>query len=200
MLFNKLDIDTTEVLKAASTKWNFLDFKPGLVGGHCIGVDPYYLATKALQHGIKPEIILAGRKVNDEMGNFIASQIILKLNQLNKEITNCSILILGVTFKENCPDFRNTKVIDLIKQFKKSANEVDLYDPWVDSKSFKSHYKYKVLSKLPQKKYDVIILAVSHEAFRNLDIKQLVKDDRALLYDIKSFFKKSKISYVYDRL
>ena len=108
------------------------------------------MATKALQHGIKPEIILAGRKVNDEMGNFIASQIILKLNQLNK-ITNCSILILGVTFKENCPDFRNTKVIDLIKQFKKSANEVDLYDPWVDSKSFKSHYKYKVLSKLPQK-------------------------------------------------
>ena len=154
MLFNKLDIDTTEVLKAASTKWNFLDFKPGLVGGHCIGVDPYYLATKALQHGIKPEIILAGRKVNDEMGNFIASQIILKLNQLNKEITNCSILILGVTFKE-LSRLRNTKVIDLIKQFKKSANEVDLYDPWVDSKSFRVIINI-VLSKLPQK-YDVII-------------------------------------------
>ena len=197
MIFNKLNIDTTEVLNAASTKWNFLNFKPGLVGGHCIGVDPYYLANKAIKEGFKPEIILAGRKVNDKMGFFIADKIKRKLKLLGKDLSNCNALVLGVTFKENCPDFRNTKVVDLIKGLKTNKIRIDLFDPWVDTQLFYREYRYKVFNELKEKKYDVVILAVSHSIFNKVNFKNLSKDPNTIIYDIKSFLGKSQIT---DRL
>ena len=192
MIFSKLDIDTTEVLKAASTKWNFLSFKPGLVGGHCIGVDPYYLASKAIQNGFNPEIILSGRKINDRMGVFISERISEKLISLGKDLSNSSVLVLGVTFKENCPDFRNTKVVDLVKGLKKNSLKVDIYDPWVSPDLFKKEYSLDVNKELPGKKYDSIILAVSHESFKNIDLRLLSKDSKTFIYDIKSFYDKEK--------
>ena len=192
MIFSKLDIDTTEVLKAASTKWNFLPFKPGLVGGHCIGVDPYYLASKAIQNGFNPEIILSGRKINDRMGVFISERISEKLISLGKNLSNSSVLVLGVTFKENCPDFRNTKVVDLVKGLKKNSLKVDIYDPWVSPDLFKKEYSLDVNKELPDKKYDSIILAVSHESFKNIDLRLLSKDSKTFIYDIKSFYDKEK--------
>ena len=192
MIFSKLDIDTTEVLKAASTKWNFLPFKPGLVGGHCIGVDPYYLASKAIQNGFNPEIILSGRKINDRMGVFISERISEKLISLGKDLSNSSVLVLGVTFKENCPDFRNTKVVDLVKGLKKNSLKVDIYDPWVSPDLFKKEYSLDVNKELPDKKYDSIILAVSHESFKNIDLRLLSKDSKTFIYDIKSFYDKEK--------
>ena len=192
MIFSKLDIDTTEVLKAASTKWNFLPFKPGLVGGHCIGVDPYYLASKAIQNGFNPEIILSGRKINDRMGVFISERISEKLISLEKDLLDSSVLVLGVTFKENCPDFRNTKVVDLVKGLKKNSLKVDIYDPWVSPDLFKKEYSLDVNKELPDKKYDSIILAVSHESFKNIDLRLLSKDSKTFIYDIKSFYDKEK--------
>ena len=197
IIFNKLEIDTTEVLKAASTKWNFLQFKPGLVGGHCIGVDPYYLATKATKEGLNPEIILAGRKVNDGMGFYISDKISKKLTLFKKVLSECSVLVLGVTFKENCPDFRNTKVVDLIKGLQKNSINTEIYDPWVKSDLFEEEYALEVLSKLPKKTYDGIVLAVSHESFKDLDLKQLSKDSTTVIYDIKSFYNKEETT---DRL
>ena len=192
MIFNKIKIDTTEVLEAASTKWNFLQFKPGLVGGHCIGVDPYYLASKAIKEGFNPEIILAGRKVNDGMGVFIADRISNILTSLGKDLSNCSALVLGVSFKENCPDFRNTKVVDLIKELQKNSISVDIYDPWVMPDLFKKEYSLDVYHELPSKKYDSIVLAVSHESFKDLDLNQLSKDSKTVIYDIKSFYNKEE--------
>jgi len=194
MLFNILDIDTTSVLKAAATKWNFLNFKPGLVGGHCIGVDPYYLANKAIEVGFNPEIILAGRKVNDNIGNFIAKRITSKLKKNNKDLNVSSILILGVTFKENCPDYRNTKVVDVIMGLENESIQVDLYDPWVDAELFEKEYNLKVFSEKPIKKYDAIVLAVSHNVFKELDLKKFYKDENTIVYDVKSFYDKEKVT------
>lgn len=194
MLFNILNIDTTSVLKAASTKWNFLNFKPGLVGGHCIGVDPYYLAYKAIESGFNPEIILAGRKVNDGIGPFIVNQIFCEFEKLKKDLKGCNALILGVTFKENCPDYRNTKVVDIIFGLKQEFFQVDLYDPWVDSELFEKEYNLKVIPDLPNDKYDLILLAVSHDLFKKIDLEKLSKDKNTIVYDIKSFFDKNKIS------
>ena len=192
MIFNRLQIDTTEVLKAASTKWNFLQFKPGLVGGHCIGVDPYYLASRAIEKGFNPEIILAGRKVNDGMGIFIAEKILQKLTHFNKNLSDSTALVLGVTFKENCPDFRNTKVVDVVKVLIENSVKVDIYDPWVTPDLFKKEYKLDVYNKLPDKKYDSIILAVSHESFAEIDLKKLSIDSKTIIYDIKSFYNRDK--------
>ena len=194
MIFDKLGIDTTEVLKAASTKWNFLKFKPGLVGGHCIGVDPYYLASRAIEEGFNPEIILAGRKVNDGMGIFIAKKVMQKLLYIGKILSDSSTLVLGATFKENCPDFRNTKVVDMVKVLIENSIKVDIYDPWVKPDLFKKEYKLNIHNKLPNKKYDSIILAVSHESFADIDLKDLSVDSKTIIYDIKSFYNKNKIT------
>lgn len=194
MLFNVLDIDTTSVLEAAATKWNFLNFKPGLVGGHCIGVDPYYLANKAIEVGFNPEIILAGRKVNDSIGDFIAKRIINKLRIYNKNPNISEILILGVTFKENCPDYRNTKVVDVIKGLENESLKVDLYDPWVDVELFEKEYAIKVFNQKPMKKYDAIVLAVSHNVFKELDLINFYKDENTIVYDIKSFYNKEQVT------
>ena len=194
MIFNRLEIDTTEVLNAAATKWNFLHFKPGLVGGHCIGVDPYYLASKALAEGFNPEIILAGRKVNDRMGFFVAEQVITKLEVLGKDLQASSVLVLGATFKENCPDYRNTKVVDLIEGLQAKGLEVAVHDPWVDAKLFKQEYNIDIKEDLSKVKFDAIVLAVSHEKFRSLDLDSLSKDKNTVIYDIKSFYKKKNIS------
>ena len=194
MLFNVLDIDTTSVLEAAATKWNFLNFKPGLVGGHCIGVDPYYLANKAIEEGFNPEIILAGRKVNDGIGTFVANRISDKLKKQNKDLTSSSVLILGVTFKENCPDYRNTKVVDMAFELKKESLQVDLYDPWVEADLFNKEYGLKVVSEIPKKKYDALVLAVSHDLFEDLDMQKLKKNNDTFVYDIKSFFNKGKVT------
>lgn len=194
MLFNVLGIDTTSVLKAAASKWNFLNFKPGLVGGHCIGVDPYYLANKAIKVGFNPEIILAGRKVNDNIGNFIAKRITNKLKKNNKDLNVSSVLFLGVTFKENCPDFRNTKVVDVIKGLENESIQVDLYDPWVDVELFEMEYNLKVFSEKPMNKYDAIVLAVSHNVFKEFDLKKFYKDENTIVYDIKSFYDKEQVT------
>ena len=183
-IFNLMNINTNEVLKAAGTKWNFLDFKPGLVGGHCIGVDPYYLAKKAQDIGYNPKIILSGRNMNDSMANYVASQIHLLASQSNK-ISNSEILILGVTFKENCPDFRNTKVVDLIKSLKKLSYKITIYDPWVDKHQFESEYGLKVSSKFPDKEFKIIVHAVSHNQFENIDYSR-IKEEGTLIYDVKS--------------
>ncbi len=189
-IFNKMDIDTNEVLDAASTKWNFLDFRPGLVGGHCIGVDPYYLADQAINKGYNPEIILAGRKVNDNMGEFIANEVIYML-KLKKQLSHKSkVLIMGVTFKENCPDYRNTKVIDIYKKLEKLQLDVDIFDPWVDKKSFYDEYNLKVNNDLPNKKYNAVIIAVSHKEFTSIDIKSLRSNEESVIYDVKGMFNK----------
>jgi len=192
VIFQKMDIDTESVLKAAGTKWNFLPFKPGLVGGHCIGVDPYYLTYKAEQVGYKPEVILAGRKLNDSMGSYVAEQL---LNALNKRNIHCSnVLIMGLSFKENCPDLRNTKVIDIISHLHSLSLgiNIDIYDPWVDSEEAKSQYNINVISSLELHKYDGLIIAVAHDEFRDtdpIDFKKLIKGD-GIIYDLKSILPK----------
>ncbi len=186
-IFNLLDIDTNEVLKAASTKWNFLQFKPGLVGGHCIGVDPYYLSQKSIEVGYTPEIILGGRKLNDSMGEYVANQIISFMSKRNIEIKKSTILILGITFKENCPDIRNTKVIDLINKLKLFVSQVDIYDPWANIKEVEFEYGIDITNTLNQeKKYDCITLAVPHIEFKDLNISKLKKQN-SFVYDIKGF-------------
>ena len=192
-IFSLIDVDTTEVLKAASTKWNFLDFKPGLVGGHCIGVDPYYLADKSLKMGYNPKIILSGREVNDGMGQHVAKEVI-ELIKDNKSLKNKNALIMGVTFKENCPDFRNTRVLDIINFLENSGLTVDTFDPWVDKADFEKVYKKKVYDRLPKKKYNAIILAVAHDVFLEIELEDLKSHPESVIYDIKSFFDKNKIS------
>lgn len=183
-IFNCMDIDTHAVLEAAGTKWNFLPFKPGLVGGHCIGVDPYYLAQKAQEVGYHPEIILAGRRLNDSMGEYVASQVV-KLMIKNGVIVNGSnLLMLGVTFKENCPDVRNTKIIDVIKAFKEYDIKVTVYDPWAKSSDVEHEYGLKTLDKLPQETFDAVVLGVAHKEFAELDYKVLRKE-KSVLYDVK---------------
>ena len=185
-IFSLMNINTSEVLEAASTKWNFLPFKPGLVGGHCIGVDPFYLAQKAQQFGYYPEIILSGRRLNDSMGNFIASEIVKLMIDKEVKVKGAEVLILGFTFKEDCPDVRNTKVIDMYLALKSFGTKVDVYDPLANEEDVKSEYDIHLTNNLDQKKYDAIVLAVPHKAFISIDIDQLKKDD-AVVYDIKNF-------------
>ena len=193
-IFSIMDVDTTEVLNAASTKWNFLNFRPGLVGGHCIGVDPYYLADKSQKMGYTPKIILAGREVNDSMGLHIVSEITRLLVSVYGNLENKNILILGSTFKENCPDFRNTKVIDIISNLKLKNLNVDVFDPWVDKIDFEKEYNQKIFSEIPQKKYNAIILAVAHDTFKKIDLNDLMLDSNTVIYDIKSFYSKNLIT------
>jgi len=195
MIFNKLDIDTQAVLKAASTKWNFLEFWPGLVGGHCIGVDPYYLTHKALSVGYNPEIILAGRKINDNMANYIVNQVISLMGQKNISVENSNILVMGLTFKENCPDLRNTKVIDLINLLREKSCNVDVCDPWVDEEDMISYYS--ISNSLDPKKgnYDAIILAVAHTQFTDMNFSEIRSfgKKKCVIYDVKYLFEDSDV-------
>jgi len=198
MIFDKLKIDTQEVLEAAGTKWNFLKFTPGLVGGHCIGVDPYYLTYKAKEIGYHPEIILAGRRLNDNMGIFVANKIIKLMIKKGHTIKGSKVLILGITFKENCPDIRNSRVIDVIRELQEFGVEVDVYDPWADREEVKREYNFELMEngELRMESYDGIILAVAHKEFRELEekIKQLnTQHSKLVVYDIKGFFDKSLV-------
>ena len=183
-IFNLLDIDTHAVLEAAGTKWNFLPFKPGLVGGHCIGVDPYYLAQKAQKMGYNPEIILAGRRLNDSMGEHVASQVVKLMIKKNIDIKKANLLMLGITFKENCPDVRNTKIVDVVKNLKDYGINVTIHDPWANPIEVKKEYNLENLTTLPNQKFDAIILAVSHSEFLELNFDDL-KNENAIIYDVK---------------
>ena len=183
-IFNLLDIDTQAVLEAASTKWNFLPFKPGLVGGHCIGVDPYYLAQKAQEVGYHPEIILAGRRMNDSMGHYVASEVIKLFVKNDKEIKNASILVLGITFKENCPDVRNTKVVDVIQNLKEYGTAITVFDPWANPEEVKKEYNIVTLKNMPQTNFDGIVLAVAHETFLGIDFNNHLNEN-GVIYDVK---------------
>ncbi|RMZ50703.1 nucleotide sugar dehydrogenase, partial [Flavobacteriaceae bacterium PRS1] len=188
-IFRLLDIDTKAVLEAAGTKWNFLKFSPGLVGGHCIGVDPYYLAHKAIESGYTPEIILAGRKINDSMGSYVAQETVKMMIKKGATIKGAKALILGITFKENCPDIRNSRVIDIIREFETYDVIVDVCDPWASPKDVREEYNLDVIVcqfKL-KTKYDAIILAVSHQQFLEIDLEEL-KSETGVIFDVKSFF------------
>lgn len=191
LIFNRMGIDTQEVLKAAGTKWNFLKFFPGLVGGHCIGVDPYYLTHKAQELGYNPEIILAGRRLNDNMGFYVANRVIKKMIQRGHTIAGSNVLVLGMTFKENCPDIRNSRVIDVIKEFQEYSCNVDVYDPWADASEVKHEYGVDLRSE-PGKGYDAIVLAVAHNEFLKIDFKSL-GNGNTVIYDIKGLLDKSMI-------
>ncbi|WP_338647730.1 nucleotide sugar dehydrogenase [Flavobacterium sp. KS-LB2] len=183
-IFNLLNIDTHAVLEAAGTKWNFLPFKPGLVGGHCIGVDPYYLAQKAQEAGYHPEIILAGRRLNDSMGEYVASQVVKLMIKKNIAINGASLLILGITFKENCPDVRNTKIIDVIKALEDYNVKITIYDPWANPAEILHEYGLKSTNTIPNQKFDAVVLGVAHNEFLNLDLEELKKEN-AVIYDVK---------------
>ncbi|WP_268847727.1 nucleotide sugar dehydrogenase [Flavobacterium aestivum] len=183
-IFNLLDIDTAAVLKAAGTKWNFLPFKPGLVGGHCIGVDPYYLAQKAQEKGYHPEIILAGRRLNDSMGEYVASQVVKLMIKKGVTINGASLLMLGVTFKENCPDVRNTKIVDVIKALEDYGIQVIIFDPWANPAEVYHEYGLTTVNQKPNVNFDVIVLGVAHAEFLDLDIDSLRKKC-SVLYDVK---------------
>lgn len=187
IIFNKLGIDTEEVLKAAGTKWNFLPFRPGLVGGHCIGVDPYYLTHKAQSIGYHPEVILAGRRINDSMAAYVASQLVKAMIKRRIHAEGAKVLIMGLTFKENCPDLRNTKVVDIINELREYNIEVDVYDPWISAAEAQHEYAITPVTNPKSNSYDAVILAVAHEQFRKLGIegiKQFTKDD-SVIYDLK---------------
>ena len=188
-IFNLMDIDTHAVLEAAGTKWNFLPFKPGLVGGHCIGVDPYYLAQKAQEVGYHPEIILAGRRVNDGMGQYVASEIIKLMVERDIRIKNSKILALGITFKENCPDVRNTKAVDVINQLESYGTNVTIYDPWANPKEVKHEYNLKTVQQLPEGKFDAVVLTVAHKEFLDLNIEEFLNPN-GIIYDVKGIMKK----------
>ena len=183
-IFNLLDIDTTAVLKAAGTKWNFLPFKPGLVGGHCIGVDPYYLAQKAQEKGYHPEIILAGRRLNDSMGEYVASQVVKLMIKKGMTINGASLLMLGITFKENCPDVRNTKIVDAIKALEDYGIQVTIFDPWANPAEVRHEYALNTINQKPIAVFDAVVLGVAHAEFIDLDIKSLRKTS-SVLYDVK---------------
>jgi UDP-N-acetyl-D-galactosamine dehydrogenase len=182
IIFNKLGINTNDVLAAAGTKWNFLPFRPGLVGGHCIGVDPYYLTHKAQSIGYNPEIILAGRRLNDNMGIYVANQVIKLMIKKGHKIEGSKVLVLGITFKENCPDIRNSRVIDVIEELKEFGCNIDIYDPWADTKEVEHEYNLELIKELDTNKYEAIVLAVAHNEFKQLKLK--TKDN--VVFDIKS--------------
>lgn len=190
-IFHTLGIDTNEVLEAAGTKWNFLPFKPGLVGGHCIGVDPYYLAQKAESMGYMPELILAGRRMNESMASYVASQVVKLMLSKNIHIQEAKVLVLGATFKENCPDIRNTKIIDLIHSLREYSMDVAVYDPVADREGLEHHYQIKLEDHIDTQ-YDAVILAVSHSEFKTLNIESLKKPN-GVIYDIKGLLDKNKV-------
>ena len=192
LIFDRMGIDTQEVLEAAGTKWNFLPFRPGLVGGHCIGVDPYYLTHKAESVGYHPEVIIAGRRINDNMGAHIAGKVIKLMAQHELPIHKSNILMLGITFKENCPDIRNSKVVDVIRELQSFGTTVEVYDPQADAEEVKHEYGLSLISK-PNKKYHAIVLAVSHEEFKSLDWNS-IKEPDSVVYDVKGFLKKSSVT------
>ena len=189
-IFNLMNIDTHEVLKAAGTKWNFLPFKPGLVGGHCIGVDPYYLAQKAQEFGYHPEIILAGRRLNDSMGQYVAEQVIKTMIKKDINVNGAEILMLGITFKENCPDVRNTKIVDVIKALEDFGVKVTTFDPWANPEEVHHEYSIWSTNEVPNAKFDAIVLGVAHKEFLDMDFSFLRKEN-AILYDVKGVLKNS---------
>ncbi len=183
-IFNLMDIDTHDVLAAAGTKWNFLPFKPGLVGGHCIGVDPYYLAQRAQEFGYHPEIILAGRRLNDSMGNYVASEVIKLMVKHDIHIKGANVLVLGVTFKENCPDVRNTRAVDVIDQLKDFGTNVTVYDPWANPEEVMHEYNLETTTNIPNQKFDAIVLTVAHKEYLDVDLNTLLVPN-GVLYDVK---------------
>ena len=191
-IFNRMGIDTQEVLEAAGTKWNFLSFKPGLVGGHCIGVDPYYLAQCAQRYGYNPEIILAGRRMNDGMGEFVAIETVKLMLKKGIQVLKSSILIMGFTFKENCPDVRNTKVIDIYKALQEYDVNITVYDPWANAEIARREYGIDIVNELPQQQFDSVILAVAHQQFKDMDILSLCRE-KHVIYDVKGLLDKSII-------
>jgi UDP-N-acetyl-D-galactosamine dehydrogenase len=195
LIFNKLEINTSEVLQAAATKWNFLPFTPGLVGGHCIGVDPYYLTHKAQEVGYHPNMILAGRRLNDNMGKYIASRVIKLMLQKHIEVSRAKILVMGLTFKENCPDLRNTKVVDIISEFFDYGIDVDVYDPWANSAEAELEYGLNLKTSLEDSSYDALVLAVAHNQFKEMkvhDFRKLVKQ-RSVIFDVKNLLPSAEV-------
>lgn len=184
-IFNLMDINTHDVLEAAGTKWNFLPFKPGLVGGHCIGVDPYYLAQKAQEYGYHPEIILAGRRLNDGMGEYVASEVVKLMIKKDIKVKNAEVLVMGITFKENCPDVRNTKVVDVVSALKDFGVNVTIYDPWAEEGEVKHEYGLISSKALPNNKFDVAVLAVAHREFMGIDYKEIL-NEKSVVYDVKN--------------
>jgi UDP-N-acetyl-D-glucosamine/UDP-N-acetyl-D-galactosamine dehydrogenase len=189
LIFDRIGIDTNDVLDAAGTKWNFLKYRPGLVGGHCIGVDPYYLAHKAESLGYYPQVILSGRRVNDNMGMFVANKVVKILISKGHKIAGSKTLILGITFKENCPDIRNTRVIDIYNELKQFGINVNIHDPWADAKGVKEEYGLELLPNLDGT-YDAVILAVAHNEYKELDVKKLTKGNNSVIFDTKSILKR----------
>ena len=188
LIFERMGIDTLEVLEAAGSKWNCLPFRPGLVGGHCIGVDPYYLTHKAQEIGYHPEVILAGRRINDNMGLFVANKVV-KLNiHKGHKVHGAHVLVLGITFKENCTDIRNSRVVDIVGELKDYGCKVDVYDPWAESEDVAHEYGFPLIAdkELVPGTYDAIVLAVAHEKFRTLDVRSL-RNKNGVIYDVKSF-------------
>ncbi|MBL3654828.1 nucleotide sugar dehydrogenase [Fulvivirga sediminis] len=192
LIFDKIGIDTHEVLEAAGTKWNFLNFKPGLVGGHCIGVDPYYLTYKAESYGYNPQVILSGRRINDNMGMFVANKVIKLMTKKDNPINNSNILILGITFKENCPDIRNSRVIDVIRELQGFGANVEVFDPEADKDEVRHEYDIDLIEK-PNKKYNAVVLAVSHDEFKDLDMSSIIGENTAI-YDIKGYWNRDLIT------
>ena len=186
LMFDRMGIDTTDVIEAAGTKWNFLKYKPGLVGGHCIGVDPYYLKQKSESLGYYPAVISSGRKVNDAMGEFIGGKVIKLLIKKGKKISGSRCLMLGITFKENCPDIRNTRAIDIYEELREYGVEVDIYDPWANSAEVKKELGLEIVESVDMSDYDSVILAVSHDEFSSLDYAQ-VRKNNGVIFDVKSF-------------
>jgi UDP-N-acetyl-D-galactosamine dehydrogenase len=193
--FNKLDIDTEEVLMAAGTKWNFHSYRPGLVGGHCIGVDPYYLTYKASEVGYFPELILAGRRLNDNMGCYVADQISKLMTQKRIHVVDSNILIMGFTFKENCTDIRNTRIIDLVKRFQNLNCNVEVFDPWANEEEVLNEYNISILKTLKNNRYDAIIIAVSHDKIINMGVDKIRKLGKKnhILYDAKYVFPANEV-------
>ena len=179
-----MEIDTHAVLEAAGTKWNFLPFKPGLVGGHCIGVDPYYLAQKAQELGYHPEIILAGRRLNDSMGEYVAAQVVKLMIKKGIQVNGAELLMLGITFKENCPDVRNTKIVDVVAALHEYGIKVTIYDPWANPEEVMHEYGLEIVNELPSFKFDAVVLGVAHKEFNSMDFHYFLKQN-SVLYDVK---------------
>ncbi|WP_173912012.1 Vi polysaccharide biosynthesis UDP-N-acetylglucosamine C-6 dehydrogenase TviB [Acinetobacter sp. Marseille-Q1618] len=194
LIFNKMGIDTEDVLKAAGTKWNFLPFRPGLVGGHCIGVDPYYLTHKAQSIGLHPEIILAARRLNDRMGEYVATQLIKEMVKQRIQVVDSKILVMGLSFKENCPDIRNTKIVDMVKALKEYDLDIDIYDPWVDVAEAEHEYGLAPIQALDASSYDAIVIAVAHEQFKAMPIQEFhaLGKEKHVLYDLKYILQKDE--------
>lgn len=195
LIFNRLGIDTQAVLEAAGTKWNFLPFRPGLVGGHCIGVDPYYLTHKAQEVGYMPEVILAGRRINDQMGQYVVSQVVKQMLRRRIHVEGANVLLLGLTFKENCPDIRNTRVVDIVQELNSYGANVDVYDPWINSEECEHEYGLTPVAQPASGKYDAVIVAVAHQQFKELGLEAIKKYGRreCVVYDIKSLFPRDQV-------